>query len=109
MGVFYHKYEIRIKKTLFSAVGELVNKDFSNNSNDLPIKKYNTLDDAKKEKSQIITIEKSKEIKSCNNYHDMNDLNLNSSNTKDNKSNIFHLTMKNEKTLEKVKKIIFKI
>jgi len=39
----------------------------------------------------------------------MNDLNLNSSNTKDNKSNIFHLSMKNEKTLEKVKKIIFKI
>jgi len=104
MGVFYHKYEIRIKKTLFSAVGELVNKDFSINSNDLQIKKYNTLDDAKKEKSQIISIEKSNEIKSCNNYHDMNDLNLNSSNTKDSKSNIFHLSMKNEKILEKVKK-----
>ena len=102
MGVFYHKYEIRINKTLFSALGQLVNKNFSINSNDLPIKKFNTLDDAKKEKSEIITVEKNKEIKSCNNYHDANDLNLNSSSSKDSKNSILRLPLKNQKILEKV-------
>ena len=99
MGAFYHKYEFRIKKTLFSALGE----NLSISSNDLSIKKSNTLDDTKKEKSKIITIEKSNEIKSCNNY-DVNDLNLNSSNTKDSKSSIMRLPMKNEKIIEKIKK-----
>jgi hypothetical protein len=104
MGVFYHKYEIRINKTIFSAVGQLVNNNFSINSNDLPIRKFNTLDDAKKEKSIIITVEKNNEIKSCNNHHDVNDLNLNSSNTKDSKNSILRLPLKNQKILEKVQK-----
>ena len=104
MGIFYHNYEIRIKKILFSAIGQLINKDFSINSNDLSIKKSNTLDDAQKENPKFVKIEKTNEIKSCNNYHDKNDLNLNFSNSKDSKSSIIHLPMKNEKILEKVKK-----
>ena len=103
MGVFYHKYEIRINKTLFSALGELVNKNFSINSNDLP-RKFNTQDDATKDKSKIISVEKTNEIKSWNNYHDANDLNLNSSNTKDSKSSVIRLPLKNEKIIEKPKK-----